>query len=51
MTLALGVLLTAEYPVSELVALARLSKALEYDEVASTAVLNPAIPMALPGTE
>ncbi len=41
MTLALGLLLTAEHPVSELVALAQLSEALEYDEVSSTAVLNP----------
>jgi 5,10-methylenetetrahydromethanopterin reductase len=33
MTLALGVLLNAEYPVSELVALAKLSEALGYDQV------------------
>ncbi len=33
MTLALGVLLNAEYPVTELVALAQLSEALGYDQV------------------
>ncbi len=42
MMLALGVLLTAEYPVSELVALAQLSETLAYGEVSSYRDLDPA---------